>query len=111
LALCMLLSVFSALPIAASAASSGQCDNDFDTMNDRNIIVIADGAETNITDNDTLNSNPVFADNRIYYYSARNIVSANIDGSDKQNIFKEEKQGLTDNFVVDTNSNGGRRGG
>ena len=81
-------------------------DNDFDTMNDRNIIVIADGAETNITDNGTLNSNPVFADNRIYYYSAGNIVSANIDGSDKQNIFKEEKQGLTDNFVVDTNSNG-----
>ncbi len=81
-------------------------DNDFDTMNDRNIIVIAGGAETNITDNDTLNSNPVFADNRIYYYSAGNIVSANIDGSDKQNIFKEEKQGLTDNFVVDTNSNG-----
>ena len=81
-------------------------DNDFDTMNDRNIIVIADGAETNITDNGTLNSNPVFADNRIYYYSAGNIVSANVDGSDKQNIFNEAKQGLTDNFVVDTNSNG-----
>lgn len=42
LALCMLLSVFSALPITASAASSGQCgDNVYWTLDDNGTLTIS----------------------------------------------------------------------
>ena len=81
-------------------------DDDLGTLNDRNIIVMTDDNETNITNNEFLNSNPIFIDDKIYYYSNGNIVCSNIDGTEKENIFNSSVQGLTDNFVVDTNSNG-----
>ena len=81
-------------------------DNDFDTIEDRDIRIIADGGETQLTDNDVLDSNPVFANNMIYYYSGGNITYSDLYGTDVKTVFDEPKAGLTDSFVVDGNYKG-----
>ncbi len=77
-------------------------DNDLNTINDRDIRIINDAGETQLTDNDILDSNPVFAGNMIYYYSGGNIAYSNINGSNTQTVFSEAKPGLTDAFDVDS---------
>ena len=79
-------------------------DNDLNTINDRDIRIISDTGEIQLTDNDILDSNPVFVNNMIYYYSDGNIAYSDIDGSNAQTVFAEVKPGLTDAFVVDSNS-------
>ena len=81
-------------------------DNDLNTIEDRDIRIIGNNGETQLTNNDVIDSNPVFADNKIYYYSEGNITYSDIDGANKQTVFDEAKPGLTDSFVVDSNSNG-----
>ncbi|MGN1201742.1 MAG: hypothetical protein ACI4RF_00490, partial [Eubacterium sp.] len=81
-------------------------DNDLNTINDRDIRIIRNENEEQLTNNDSIDSNPVFADNKIYYYSDGNIVYSEIDGANSNNVFDEAKAGLTDSFVVDSNSKG-----
>lgn len=81
-------------------------DNNLNTINDRDIRIIGGGSETQLTNNDVLDSNPVFADDKIYYYRDGNIVYSDIDGTNESKVFDEAKQGLTDTFVVDSNGNG-----
>lgn len=80
-------------------------DNDLNTIDDRDIRIIKNGEEIQLTDNDVLDSNPVFANNMIYYYSDGNIVYSDIDSTNTQMVFSEAKAGLTDTFVVDSNKN------
>lgn len=81
-------------------------DNDLNTINDRDIRIINNGSEIQLTNNNVLDSNPVFADNKIYYYRNGNIVYSDIDGSNESTVFDGSKPGLTDIFVVGSNSNG-----
>lgn len=75
-------------------------DNDLNTIDDRNIRIINNGRETQLTDNSILDSNPVFIDNMIYYYSDGNIAYSKADGSEGGVVFSEDKTGLTDSFVA-----------
>ena len=81
-------------------------DNDLDTINDRDIRIIADGALSQLTNNDVLDSNPIFVNDKIYYYSNGNIVYSDIDGANAGTVFDETKAGLTDTFVADSNADG-----
>ena len=81
-------------------------DNDLNTIDDRDIIIINSGTETQLTDNGVLDSNPVFADNMIYYYSGGNIIYSDIDGSNEGSVFNEAKTGLADSFAVNVSENG-----
>lgn len=81
-------------------------DNDLNTINDRDIRIISNGTETQLTNNDVLDSNPVFANDMIYYYSDGNISYSDIDDANSKTVFSEAKAGLTDTFVVDGNDNG-----
>ena len=81
-------------------------DNDFATINDRDIKIIANGKEEQLTDNDVLDSNPVFANDMIYYYSGGNIAYSDLHGTNVKTVFDEPKAGLTDSFVVDSNKKG-----
>ncbi len=81
-------------------------DNDLNTIDDRDIRIINNGVEAQLTDNNILDSNPIFINNMIYYYSDGNIIYSNIDGSESGIVFGESKAGLTDNFVADVSENG-----
>lgn len=81
-------------------------DNDLNTIDDRDIRIIGSTGETQLTHNDVLDSNPVLANNMIYYYSGGNIVYSAIDGTCAQTVFADAKAGLTDSFTVSGNDNG-----
>lgn len=81
-------------------------DNDFTTIDDRDIKVITKNGETVITDNETVNSNPVFDGDRIYYYTDGNIAYSETDGANSGTVFEEAMPGVNENFSVSTNSNG-----
>lgn len=81
-------------------------DNDLQTINERDICIITENEEYKLTDNDVLDSNPVFEDNVIYYYSNGNVEYGVLGGNGKSSVFEEMKAGLTDNFTVDANETG-----
>ncbi len=81
-------------------------DNNLQTINERDICIITENEEYKLTDNDVLDSNPVFEDNVIYYYSNGNIEYAVLGSADKSTVFEDTKLGLTDNFTVHTNETG-----
>ncbi len=81
-------------------------DNDLQTINDRDIWIIKNDSEFNLTDNDTIDSNPVFKNGVLYYYSNGNIEYCNISDLSKKTVFDEPKPGLNDSFAVDSNDNG-----
>ncbi len=81
-------------------------DNDLQTINERDICIITENKEYKLTDNDVLDSNPVFKGNMIYYYSNGNIEYAVLGSNGKTAVFEEMKSGLTDNFTVDANETG-----
>ncbi len=81
-------------------------DNDLNTIDDRDIKIIGSAGEIQLTHNDVLDSNPIFANNMIYYYSGGNIAYSEIDGTGAQTVFADAKAGLTDSFTVSGNNNG-----
>lgn len=81
-------------------------DNDLQTINERDICIITENEEYKLTDNDVLDSNPVFEGNMIYYYSNGNIEYGVLGDNGKVSVFEEMKAGLTDNFIVDANETG-----
>ena len=81
-------------------------DNDLQTINERDICIIAENEEYKLTDNDVLDSNPVFEGNTIYYYSNGNIEYGVLGRNGKSSVFEETKAGLTDNFTVTANESG-----
>lgn len=81
-------------------------DNDLQTINERDICIIAENEEYKLTDNDVLDSNPVFEGNVLYYYSNGNIEYMTLGCNGKASVFEEMKAGLTDSFTVDTNETG-----
>ncbi len=81
-------------------------DNNLKTIEDRDITVIYNGNTIKLTNNDILDSNPVFVGDKIYYYSNSNIVYTDITGSNSQTIFDEATMGVTDNFAISQNSDG-----
>ena len=81
-------------------------DSDLQTIDDRDICIVENGLQTKLTDNDILDSNPVFDGNIVYYYSGGNIAYSSIDGSVSGMVFDEQKAGLTDTFTVAANANG-----
>ena len=80
-------------------------DNDLSTVNDWEIWTVKDGVQARLTNNDELDSNPVFAGGKLYYYSAGNIISTDLNGT-QDTVFDEPRQGLTDSFVVNANGQG-----
>lgn len=81
-------------------------DNNLGTIDDRDIFIISEKGEYNLTDNDILNSNPQIKGDTIYYYSDGNIKYSVLGNETSNNVFTEEKVGLTDNFAVSENKNG-----
>ena len=81
-------------------------DNDLQTINERDICIITENEEYKLTDNDVLDSNPVFEGNTIYYYSNGNIEYGVLGRNGKSSVFEEMKAGLTDNFTVNANESG-----
>ncbi|MBE7041973.1 MAG: leucine-rich repeat domain-containing protein [Ruminococcaceae bacterium] len=81
-------------------------DNDLGTVDDRDIRLISGFSERQLTNNEVLDSNPVFENNLLYYYSEGNIQSCAADGSKLQSVFSEAKPGLHDRFVMDSNNQG-----
>ncbi len=81
-------------------------DNDLQTINERDICIITENEEYKLTDNDVLDSNPVFEGSVIYYYSNGNIEYAVLGNDAKSVVFEDIKAGLTDNFTVDANETG-----
>ncbi len=80
-------------------------DNDLNTINDRDIRVIyRTGEELRLTNNNVIESNPVFIFKDLYYYSDGNIVCSRVDEADNwYTIFSKAKPGLTDSFSVTRN--------
>ncbi len=81
-------------------------DNDLNTIDDWEISIISGGNERKLTNNAVLDSNPVFENDSVYYYSEGNIYYCNPDGTNLKSVFDEAKPGLTDSFVADINKNG-----
>ncbi len=81
-------------------------DNDFRTIDDRDIWIIKNGSEFNLTDNDITDSNPIFKNGVLYYYSGGKIEYCNMSDLSKKTVFDEPKPGLNDSFAVDSNDNG-----
>jgi len=78
-------------------------DNDFNTVGDWDLYTTKDGQ---ITDNDTINSNPVFGaingQTTLFWYDNGGISYKNASGT--QSIFGDELPALTDNFSVFENT-------
>ena len=83
-------------------------DNDMQTITDRDITIVAGGEAYKLTDNEVLDSNPVFEGNTVYYYSDGNIAYTDLTDKSTNTVFKESKTGLTDNFTVSVNKKGER---
>ncbi len=81
-------------------------DNDLQTITDRDICILSENGEYKMTDNEVLDSNPMFVDDMIYYYSNGNIEYQSVDGEEKNTVFEQSKSGLTDAFTVGCNENG-----
>ena len=81
-------------------------DGNADTINDREIYLNCDGVETQITNNDVIDSNPVFGYDKLFYYSQGNISYISLNDMSKATIFTESKQGLTDDFNICKNTYG-----
>lgn len=81
-------------------------DSDLSTVDDWEIWSIKDGISAKLTENNGLDSNPVFAGGQLYYYSMGNIVITSLDGT-QDTVFNESRQGsLTDSFCVTANDHG-----
>lgn len=81
-------------------------DGDLQTIDDRDIRIVANGGVTKITENQVLDSNPVFDGDMLYYYSGGNIVYTNLSDFTVGTVFDGVKAGLTDTFTVDSNALG-----
>ena len=78
-------------------------DRDYETVTDREIHLIMDGAVMRITNNNKLDSNPVFAEGMLYYYHDGNIRVIKPGSNGYELLFDTPVTGITDEFVVETN--------
>lgn len=80
-------------------------DNDYSTVVDRDVYQISGNEKSQITSNNTLNSNPIAVnvdnDEWLFWYSDGNIVYKNPQG--KFEVFDELQNGITDDFDVISN--------
>ena len=81
-------------------------DNDLSSVTDWDLYLLRDEGESRLTENDCLDSNPVFAGNQLFYYSNGNVVIDSLDGEEIQTVFEEYQPGLSDSFQVGTNKKG-----
>lgn len=77
-------------------------DNDLETMEDRELYL--NGQQ--LTDNEVLDSNPVFNGEQLYYYCGGNITVCDLADGTETAVFEEAAPGLTDAFTVAANENG-----
>lgn len=80
-------------------------DNDYSTIEDRDIYQISGNEKSQITSNDTLDSNPIAItvdnDEWLFWYSDGNIIYKNSEGT--FNVFDDVQNGITDDFDVISN--------
>lgn len=86
-------------------------DNNMETIDDRDIFIATPGKETiKLTDNQTIDSAPVFADfngaNALYWYNDSNILYLTSITGTPSKVFKEAQMGIRDDFEVVNNSDG-----
>ena len=86
----------------AQIAYAIDMDKDLETTADWELFLNGE----QLTDNDVLDSNPVFVGNMLYYYQGGNVLSRNVTDGTEQAVFEDALPGLTDSFAVATNENG-----
>jgi len=82
-----------------------------ETIDDMEIYIVKPGdKDIRITDNDTMDSAPVFSsfngEGALYWYNEGNILYITQIGAEPNRVFSESKPGLKDNFKVVEGSNG-----
>ena len=78
-------------------------DGDISTVDDREIYIIGN-SETQITDNEVLDSNVVINNGKLYWYSESNINYKNLSENDISTVFSEGKHKLAEGFTVSENN-------
>ena len=78
-------------------------DGNISTISDREIYLIGSG-ETNVTNNEVLDSNIMINSGRLYWYSENNINYRDLDGGDICKVFDSERYSLCEGFSVSENS-------
>jgi len=86
-------------------------DDMLETIDDMEIYIVKPGdKDIRITDNDTMDSAPVFSsfngEGALYWYNEGNILYITQIGAEPNRVFSESKPGLKDNFKVVEGSNG-----
>jgi len=86
-------------------------DDILETIDDREIYIVKPGStDIRVTDNDTMDSSPVFSSfnevGALYWYNEGNILYITQIGDEPNRVFGEAKPGLKDDFKVVEGSNG-----
>ena len=86
-------------------------DDMLETIDDTEIYIVKPGStDLRITDNDTMDSSPVFSSfngtGALYWYNEGNILYITQIGDEPDRVFDEAKPGLKDDFKVAEGSNG-----
>lgn len=78
------------------------CDGNLSTIADREIYLIG-SEETNVTNNEVLDSNIVINSGKLYWYSENNINYRDLDGGAVSKVFDSERYSLCESFSVSEN--------
>lgn len=77
-------------------------DGNLSTITDREIYLIG-SEETNVTNNEVLDSNIVINSGKLYWYSENNINYRSLDGGEVSKVFDSERYSLCEGFSVSEN--------
>lgn len=91
---------------AAAIAYSVDADNDLQTTDDWDIYFFSDQSETRLTNDQLLDSNPVFIGDQLYFFSGGNIACYDFESGYMTSVFDTPVPGLTDTFSVSVNDSG-----
>ncbi len=78
-------------------------DGDISTIDDREIYLIGSN-ETQVTDNETLDSNIVINNGKLYWYNESNICVTGLSSTDITTVFDEGRHKLAEGFTVSENN-------
>lgn len=83
-------------------------DNNLSTTNDRELFLINNNITIQITDNEIIDSNPIFAtingQTNLFWYNSSNVLYKDINSSVIETVFLDEKSGFSDDFSLLTNN-------
>ena len=78
-------------------------DGDISTVDDREVYLIGN-TEIQLTDNETLDSNIVINNGKLYWYNESNICMRDLSGVDINTVFDEGRHKLAEGFTVSENN-------